>query len=57
MADHADEWTLQGWYGELYGWEDLTTEDSRSEIEDRFTDYRINEPNTRYRIVRRKTGA
>lgn len=43
-----DEYVLQGNYG--CGWEDLTAEETREEIRDRYRDYEHNEGG-RYRIL------
>jgi len=44
-------WVLQGNYGSR--WEDLTAEESESEIFDRWRDYRENEGGS-YRVVLRR---
>ena len=48
-----DLWVLQGKYGYGDGWEDLTAEESHSEIRQRLREYRENEPGTSLRIRRR----
>ncbi len=45
-----DIFTLQGNYGPPHGWEDLTAEETRSEIKERAKEYRENEPGTPLRI-------
>lgn len=54
-TDTGATYTLQGWYGEQYGWEDLTTETSATEILNRHWDYQKNEGGS-YRIVDEDTG-
>lgn len=48
----TDEWTVQGFYGSLYGWEDLSCSDSFTEARDDIKSYRDNEPQYRYRLVK-----
>ena len=44
-------WTLQGNYG--FGWQDLTSEETREEIKERLKEYQENERGN-YRIKREK---
>jgi hypothetical protein len=44
---------LQGNYGYGHGWEDLTAEESYSEIRARLKEYRENEGGT-YRLIKRR---
>ena len=44
-------WTLQGNYG--FGWQDLTSEETREEIKERLKEYQENERG-KYRIKREK---
>lgn len=44
---------LQGDYGHGHGWEDLTAEESYSEIRARLKEYRENEGGT-YRLIKRR---
>jgi hypothetical protein len=39
-----DEWTVQCNYGYGHGWEDETTEDTRTEARARLREYRANSP-------------
>lgn len=43
-----DIYILQGYYS---GWEDLTAEETRQEIKQRYKEYKENEPATPIRIV------
>ena len=45
-----DEWVIEGYYGDLYGWEEVTREDTRSEGLARLRDYRENDPFVTYRM-------
>lgn len=49
-----DEYQVQGYYDEAYGWERVTTEDTRADAIRTLTDYLDNEPNIRFRIVKRR---
>jgi hypothetical protein len=46
------EYEVQGYYGGIYGWECLCTEDTRDEAEQRLAEYDANEPGTPHRIKR-----
>lgn len=46
-------WVLQGKY-QPYGWEDLTAENTYTEIRKRRREYRENDPGVSLRIVRRR---
>lgn len=46
------EFHIQGWYGQLHGWETLTVEDNREDAEQMLADYDANEPGVRHRIKR-----
>lgn len=48
-----DEWELQGFY-HPYGYETLTTEETRQEALEQLKCYRENEPHTSYRIVKKR---
>ena len=50
----TDEYTLQGNYGSLYEWEDLTSEETFKEIKQRRKEYTENEPRTPLRIIKRR---
>lgn len=47
-----DMYDVEGWYnqGARYGWETVTTEESRSEACARLREYRDNEPGTAFRL-------
>ena len=49
------EWVLQGNYG--YGWDDVLVEDTRAEILVQVKCYRENDPETPYRVFRRRVQA
>lgn len=47
-------WIVQGYYGSLYGWEDLTAEDSYSEGRKQLKVYRQEEPEYNHRLIQRR---
>jgi hypothetical protein len=47
-------WVVQGYYGRLYGWEDVTAEETRKEALVRLREYRENEPQYRHRLKRQR---
>lgn len=47
-------WIVQGNYGDLYGWEDLTAEDTYKEARMQLKAYRENEPEYRHRLIHRR---
>lgn len=49
-----DQYTVQGFYGSAYGWEDVDTLPNRREARESIKVYRENMPEYRYRIVRRR---
>jgi len=46
------EFEVQGWYGEEYGWEKVTTEVGRPAAVAQLACYRENEPQYSHRMVR-----
>ena len=50
---YINEWEVQGYYGAQYGWERLTTHDTRDDALRTLTDYDVNEPQYRHRIKRK----
>lgn len=48
--DEFDHYVLQGNYGGVTGWEDLTAEDTKEEIKERMREYLENEPSTTLRV-------
>lgn len=48
--DYVDHYVLQGNYGGVYGWEDLTAEVDKEEIKSRLREYLENEPSTTFRV-------
>ena len=49
-----DENVVQGYYDSRCGWEDLVTEDTRTEALARLREYRENEPQYRHRLIVRR---
>lgn len=49
----VDEYLIQGHYVP-YGWETLTTEDTRLAAKNQVKTYRENAPDTIYRIIKRR---
>jgi hypothetical protein len=49
-----DEGEVQGYYSTTYGWECVTTEDTRAEAIIRLAEYLKNEPNIKFRIVKHR---
>lgn len=47
-----DEYTVQGNYSQ--GWEDLTTETTRTEARARLKEYREHEPQYQHRLIKRR---
>jgi hypothetical protein len=43
-------WIVQGYYGKLYGWENVCAEEERSEANKRLREYRENEPQFKHRL-------
>lgn len=50
----CDEYEVQGHYGEQYGWECLTTEETWREARLRLREYHDNEPGPAHRIVKKR---
>lgn len=50
-----DEYTIQQYTGELYGWEDETTEETRPAARAQLRTYQDNAPG-QYRIIRRRVS-
>ena len=48
------EYSIQGYYGSQYGWEELTAEESFVEAKVQLKCYNENEPEIRHRIKRQK---
>jgi len=49
-----DEYEIQGYTGPQYGWEVMTTETDPREAKARLREYRENQPEYPYRIVKRR---
>jgi|SRR5882672_7497384 len=47
----VDEYQVQGYYSGQ--WEVVTAEETKSDAKDRLSEYRINEPNTAFRLVKK----
>ena len=47
-------WVVQSYYGDLYGWEDVTAEDTYTEGRARLREYRENEPQYPHRMIHRR---
>ncbi len=45
-----DEYEVQGYYGQQYGWECVTGAENRREAQEHRREYRENEPGTAFRI-------
>ena len=45
---------IQGFYDRLYGWEDLTAEETYRDAKYRLAEYRANEPENHHRMIRRR---
>lgn len=50
--DEFDSYVLQGNYGGVTGWEDLTADETLEGIKGSMRDYLENEPNTALRVVK-----
>jgi hypothetical protein len=50
----VDEFVIQGNYGPLHGWEDVTAEETYREALAQLRAYRENEPQYRHRLVTRR---
>ena len=48
-----DEYHVQGYYGSQYGWETVTTEETRAAAKEQIKCYRANE-NVPFRIVKKR---
>ena len=48
-----DIWEIQGYYGHEYGWECVTTEETRQEARQRLKEYRDNERYP-FRLVKKR---
>jgi len=46
------EFEVQGWYGDGYGWECVTTEETRAEAREQVGCYRENEVGTEFRVMK-----
>lgn len=49
-----DEYVIIGNYGYGDGWEDLTSEDNRTDAKQRLKEYRENEPQYDHRLIKRR---
>ena len=49
-----DEYTVQGNYNSGDGWEDLTSETTRTEAKQRLKEYRENEPQYSHRLIKKR---
>lgn len=49
-----DEYVVVGNYGYGDGWEDLTSEDNRTDAKQRLKEYRENEPQYDHRLIKRR---
>lgn len=49
-------WETQGYYGKEYGWEMVTTDNTKSEALNSVKVYRDNEPQYRFRVRRIALG-
>lgn len=49
-----DEYAVQGNYNYGDGWEDLTSEATRTEAKQRLKEYRENEPQYSHRLIKRR---
>ena len=47
-------WEVQGYYSKQYGWECLTSEDSKEAGLQRLREYNENEPQYRHRIIKKR---
>jgi len=45
---------VQGRYGQVYGWEDLTQSENKSEARTNLKAYREAEPGTPHRLIKRR---
>lgn len=52
----VDEYIVQGKYGDRYGWEDVTAEETRKEARTRLKEYRENEPEYSHRMITRRVA-
>ncbi|MEI6296188.1 MAG: hypothetical protein WCO84_00900 [bacterium] len=49
-----DEWEIQGYYENIYGWERVTTEETRKEAREMLKCYNENEKNVAHRIIKKR---
>lgn len=49
-----DEYDIQQYTGQQYGWETVTTEDTRTEAKARIREYRANQPEYPVRYVKKR---
>lgn len=50
----VDSFEIQGYYSSQYGWEAVTTEESRKEAKERLKEYRENENTVSFRMVKKR---
>lgn len=48
------EYVIQGYYGLLYGWEDVTAAETLAEAQGYLKDYQDNEKGVPFRLVKRE---
>ena len=49
-----DEYQIQGYYGDTYGYEEVCSEETWSAAKQTLKDYRENEPGISFRIVKKR---
>lgn len=49
-----DEWTIEQYWGDNYGWERVSGSESRDEAQSLFMDYLLNQPEIPVRLCRRR---
>lgn len=52
----ATEYVIQGYYGGVAGWENLTFDETPDDAERSLADYSAREPDTSLRVMTRRTG-
>lgn len=50
----CDEYQIQGYYGNIYGWEEVCSEATFNEARQTLREYRDNERGISFRIVRKR---
>lgn len=49
-----DEYQIQGYYGNIYGWEEVCSEETWSDARQTLKEYRENEPGISFIVVKKR---